>query len=209
MLSRGLGLILVLGVGGGWTPGARDGAAAPRAVSIVAQAKGTTSSEYIRGRAQRLKDMRALLNDPDSTIRLATLNEMLKSEDPALRQLGMEAGFASADQSMRALAIRLRFRPPADFVLEIAPVEGATKQEIDSLAKFGAHRHVRVKTFDDANGQMDLEGGHRGDTARLSGTLLTINFSRCQGNLRLGDGGILTGLLSCGGARASATARLF
>lgn len=176
---------------------------------LAQQPQNAPNADAIRARAQRIKEMRALLNDPDATVRLETLNQMLKSDDAALHQLGIEAGFASADQNMRALALRRRLQPPADLVLELSPPEtGDTKYVTEYLARWGSHVPLRIMAFDQATGQMKLAGGGSDESARLSGTLVLVVFKGCRGNLRLQDEGILAGPMSCRYGAVRAIARL-
>src|SRR6267143_3880695 len=102
-------------------------AAGPRSLEatsiVIAQATTAPSADKIRAQSQRMREYRALLGDPDSNVRLAALDEMLKSSEPAMRELAFEAGFASADQNMRALTLRARILSMKSFILELQNVD--------------------------------------------------------------------------------------
>jgi len=168
----------------------------PSTAILLVQHPDASSTDAIRARAQRLREARALLNDPDPIVRLAALNEMLKSGDPAERQLGTTLGFASADHDLRALALRQRLQPPTELSFDLV---GSTKQATEELARgeVGSHLVVRVETFTEATGLMKILTRFGYGSAQVSGTSVSINARICRGNFRLGDAGTLTGSLTC------------
>ncbi len=124
---------------------------------VLAQAAAAPSPDKIRAQSQRMKEFRALLADPDSNIRLAALDEMLKSNEPAMRELAFDAGFASADQNMRALALRARVLSMNTFVIDL---QNTAKMDDDSWQKLVAanrpHLTFTITKSDPQTGNLEL-----------------------------------------------------
>ena len=129
---------------------------------VLAQGGAASKSEpldpaQIRARAQRVKDLRALLADPDQNVRLSALDEMLKSSDPVMQEIAFESGFASADNAMRAVALRAKLGRIKGFAIEIQPPKDADKKVLEMASQFGGTVAVTIKTFDPATGKMELD----------------------------------------------------
>jgi len=159
---------------------------------IMAQATTAPSADKIRAQAQRMKEYRALLADPDSNVRLAALDEMLKSSEPALRELAFEAGFASADQNMRALTLRSRIFSLKNFVLEpqnVAKLADESWKRI--IADVGKNPSFNITKIDAQTGTVEV--------GTCPGRVAGQEFSFSCGNhgptarLRLTDGAVMTG----------------
>jgi hypothetical protein len=174
---------------------------------IIAQATTAPSADKIRAQAQRMKEYRALLADPDSNVRLAALDEMLKSSEPALRELAFEAGFASADQNMRALALRARILSMKSFVLELQNLPKLEDQELRRFsANFGGLApSFEIEKVDAQTGNIELRFGGSG---RVAGQEFSFIVSGGGARLRLIDGGVMTGKFSRNGKAVAVTLTL-
>ena len=167
---------------------------------VIAQATTAPSADKIRAQAQRMKEYRALLADPDSNVRLAALDEMLKSDEPALRELAFDAGFASADQNMRALTLRTRILSMKSFILEPQNVEKVADEVWRrAIAHFGPNPTFTITKVDAQTGNIEIQ--------QCPGRVAGQEFSfSCAGNngpamrLRLTDGAVMTGTYSRLGA---------
>jgi len=167
---------------------------------VIAQTTTAPSADRIRAQSQRMREYRALLADPDSNVRLAALDEMLKSSEPALRELAFEAGFASADQNMRALALRARIISMKSFVLELQNVAKLADEERRRvIAHFGPNPTFTITKVDEQTGNIEVQ--------QCPGRVAGQEFSfSCAGNngpamrLRLADGAVMTGTYSRLGA---------
>ena len=173
--------------------------------SLVAQArKGTTPTpEQSRSNAQRIKEWQALLRDPDATVRLSALNDLLNSDDPAFREIAYEAGFSSADRGMRALALRARVLSSTALTFEIELLEDATNQERSYWQQLGGRVSTPVSRVDAKSGEFVTRWG----SARVVGPGLVLQGG-CSGQLDLGDGAVVAGTVSCSGYRARWATRL-
>jgi hypothetical protein len=176
---------------------------------MIAQTTTAPSADKIRAQSQRMKEYRALLADPDSNVRLAALDEMLKSSEPALRELAFEAGFASADQNMRALTLRARIFSMKSFILEPQNVAKMADEEWKRLLqKIGAKPvfTFTISKVDPQTGNIDLEHCPGG---RVAGQEFAFSCSnRAAVRLRLTDGAVMTGTCSYGGERVAVTLTL-
>jgi hypothetical protein len=176
---------------------------------VIAQSAGATSVDKIRAQSQRMKEYRALLADPDADVRLAALDEMLRSGDAALRELAFEAGFASADQNMRALALRERVLSMKSFALELQNT-GKLPDEAWQKASAG-HRSAltfSVKKVEAQTGNMDITCSMWLCSGRVAGQELSFSTGQLIVRLRLIDGGVMSGTYSLNGRTIAATLTL-
>jgi hypothetical protein len=148
-----------------------------------------------------MREYRALLGDLDSNVRLATLDEMLKSSEPALRELAFEEGFASADQSMRALALRARVLSMKSFSLELENREKLADEAWQTIiAHFRGAVTFAIRKVDAQTGNIELTDAMGGCTGRVAGQEFSCNCRAGNMRLRLTDGAVMTGTLSHGSA---------
>jgi hypothetical protein len=176
--------------------------------TLLAQNTSAPSTDKIRAQAQRMKEYRALLADPDSNVRLAALDEMLKSSEAALRELAFEAGFASADQNMRALALRARILSMKGFVLELQNAEKLDNERWQKVtAQFGGlTRSFTIKKVDAQTGNIDI---HYCPDARVTGQEFSFSCGAYGTvRLRLTDGAVMIGTISSGNLAAPVTLTL-
>lgn len=174
---------------------------------VVAQA--SPSIDKIRAQSQRMKEYRALLADPDSNLRLAALDEMLKSSDAAMRELAFEAGFASADQNMRALALRERVLSMKSFSLELQNAEKLPDEAWQKAS--AAHRNgltFTVTKTDAQTGNLEIRNPYGPFTGRIAGQELSISGGQLIVRLRLVDGAVMSGTYSISGKPIAATLTL-
>ena len=148
--------------------------------------------------SQRMKEYRALLADPDSNVRLAALDEMLKSSEPAMRELAFEAGFASADQNMRALTLRARILSMKSFILEAQNVAKLADEEWRKVTNHfgGPARSYAITKVDAQTGNIDIPYCPNG---RVAGQEFSFSCGNSAVRLRLADGAVMTGTWSYGG----------
>jgi hypothetical protein len=170
-------------------------AASSHASIVIAQATSAPSADKIRAQSQRMREYRALLADPDSNVRLAALDEMLKSGEPALRELAFEAGFASADQNMRALALRARIMSMKSFILELKNVEKLDDERWRKVVSYfgGPALSFTITKVDAQTGNIDL---YQCPNGRVAGQEFSFSCGPRAVRLRLADGAVMSGFLS-------------
>ncbi|HKL25339.1 MAG TPA: hypothetical protein VJ910_03850 [Desulfuromonadales bacterium] len=170
------------------------------AVSAVgAELDAAALKQEIQQRAQTIREFRALLNDPDQTVRLAALDAMLKSDDIAMRELAYGICFNSADQAMRVVCLKNRFADLRTVAVALDNLGGPTEKQQKALADWGDVYDFEVQDYDEKTGQFTTSGesaNYRGK-GQVMGTGVTFSQRFCDGTFRLGEGGVLEGDLNC------------
>jgi hypothetical protein len=154
----------------------------------------TLDPAQIKARAQRIKDMRALLSDPDQNVRLAALDEMIKSGDPVMQEVAFETGFASADSAMRSVALRAKLAKIKSLTIEVSPPSGG--DAANALNRVGGQTQVfPIRTFDATTGAIVFDG-YNPPTGQLSGSELSIRRDNVAARFRLESGATLKGTIT-------------
>lgn len=168
----------------------------------------------INARKERINQFRALLNDPDQSTRLAALDVMLKSDDLAMKEVAYGIGFNSADDAMRALALKGKFRDVTVLPFKLTAGEKETEGEKSTLQKLANSYSFKLGEFHEDTGRFTFSGGDYPPSkydGQISGTGLEFQSRYCQGYFNLGESANLIGELRCNGAfegTYNATARL-
>lgn len=167
----------------------------------MSQAEMTAEAlkQQIQERSGKIQEFRALLNDPDQTVRLAALDVMLKSDDIAMRELAYGMGFNSADEAMRAVCLKNKFADQKLISIKIADISSPSDKQKKALDDWGGIYAFEVKTFDEKTGQFTSAGHYRNGTGQLNGTRLEFSQPHCNGSFQLIDGAVLAGELGCRG----------
>lgn len=167
--------------------------------TVLAQSAEELLNE-IQARKERINQFRALLNDPDQSTRLAALDVMLSSDDPAMKEIAYGIGFNSADEAMRALTLKGKFRDITMLPFTLSTSKDPTETEKNTLEKLAGAYSFRLNEFDADSGRFtffgpDYPGSKR--SGQISGTRVSFQSHLCQGDLTLGDGAVLSGELRC------------
>jgi len=178
--------LLILVMSACWSPG-------------QAEMSAEALKQQIQERSGKIQEFRALLNDPDQTVRLAALDVMLKSDDIAMRELAYGMGFNSADEAMRAVALKNKFADQKIISIKIADVSSPSDSQKKALDAWGGTYSFDIKSFDEKTGQFATSGNYRKGTGQLNGTRIEFSQPYCNGAFTLGDGAVLTGELGCTG----------
>ncbi|RRQ22353.1 hypothetical protein [Thiohalobacter thiocyanaticus] len=164
-------------------------------------AGGETSAEalkqQIQQRSQNIKEFRALLNDPDQTVRLAALDTMLKSDDVAMRELAYGVCFNSADQAMRVICLKNRFGDLRTVVISIKGIDNPTENQEKVLNEWNGTYSFEVSDYDEKTGQFTTTGTYVQGKGQVTGTGIEFSQQYCNGGFQLVDGGTMEGELGC------------
>lgn len=176
-------------------------------VSVVANSSlAETSAEalkrQIQERSTKMKEFRALLNDPDQTVRLASLDVMLKSDDIAMREMAFGMCFNSADQAMLAICLKNKFADFQTLTLNIVEKSGWSDTEKKALADWGGVYSFDVTNYDEKSGQFTSAGSYKIGKGQITGIQVKFTQPYCNGTFKLIDGGILEGEIGCTGSWA-------
>lgn len=168
--------------------------------TVLAQSAEELLNE-ISERKERINQFRALLNDPDQSTRLAALDVMLSSDDPAMKEIAYGIGFNSADEAMRALTLKGKFRDITMLPFTLDAGKDATETEKNTLEKLAGAYSFRLNEFDADSGRFTFTGSDASSSkhGQISGTRVSFQSRLCQGDLALGDGAVLAGELRCSG----------
>jgi hypothetical protein len=154
----------------------------------------TLDPAQIKARAQRIKDMRALLSDPDQNVRLAALDEMIKSGDPVMQEVAFETGFASADSAMRSVALRAKIAKIKALTIEVSPPSGGdAAKALNDVG--GQTQGLPIKSFDAATGAIVFDG-YNSPSGQVSGSELSIRWANKAARFRLESGAMLKGSIT-------------
>ncbi len=146
------------------------------------RAAATFDAASIRRQAAQMTEFRALLSDPDSTVRLLTMREAIRAGDATQRHLAIEAGLASNESSMIEQALRGIMVNIRQIVIELVDADGKP------LTKSGQYANITmpIDQFNPETGQMEGAGVcGRKWSGQLQGVVLSFNTADhfCSGSL--------------------------
>lgn len=171
----------------------------PSAEELMAQAKE---------RAARIAEYRDILNNPDQNVRLAALDIMLQSDDPVMREVAYKQGFISADDTMRAVALRNRLNDLREFTFQLSLTDSPTEVEKQAIVEeFQGIYGIQIREYDVNSGKVVKFNDYHQNSGQVSGISLVLNFEakRCRGDFTLGDGPVLEGTITCSNKRYAGT----
>jgi hypothetical protein len=164
----------------------------------------------IKKRATEMAELKALLNDPDQSMRLAALDTMLKSEDTAMRELAYNVGLNSADDAVRSITLRNKFNEISSFSINVALPKGADKQSVEFFSKYagGGIYSIYIEKYDEKKGNFTFndQGKNSDRKGSVSGLTLSFRGYYCNGNLILNEESEYQGNLNCRGVSYPVTA---
>jgi len=167
-----------------------------------AESAAEALKRQIQERSGNMKEFRALLNDPDQTVRLAALDVMLKSDDVAMRELAFGVCFSSADEAMRAVCLKNKFADQKMISIKISDISSPSDTQKKALQDWGGIYTFTMKSFDEKTGQFVTKGQYVNGTGQLNGTRIEFAQAYCNGTFELSDGAVLKGELGCRGGWA-------
>lgn len=151
------------------------------------EGSGTSVLESIQREAKEAEQLRAALQSPDQSVRLAAFRAMVNSGNPAFAEMAITTAFANADQATKALAIRAAFESVQVMEVELtlpqdAP-EGA-KPKLDSALK-GSFATISDIKYDSKTGkfQGQVSGFGTNGSGQVSGMTISFQTPGCAGTL--------------------------
>jgi len=155
--------------------------------------------KQIQERAAKVKQYRELLGNPDQTIRISALDVMLKSDDHVMRELAFNLGFSSADDAMRAIALKNKIVYMKQLNFNLSLTETPTEVEKKGiLEEFSYAYSIDIQDYDINSGAFKFRNYGR-SKGQVSGTGLSLqdNSYNCSANTALSEGATLMGTLKC------------
>jgi hypothetical protein len=170
--------------------------------------RAQTDAEALRARilerSSKIDGFKALLNDPNPTVRLAAFDEMVASGDSAMREVAIEAGLNSADAPMRALAFREMIAGAKTVALNISAPSESTKPTTN-FVRNNPVVPIHIESVDRVTGHAEVKWGSYKGTGQLTGLRLTFDVRRCTVQLDLDDENQVTGTTTCGNTQPMPT----
>ncbi len=177
-MSRRLSMLLaaVLGIG----------ASGAQAQALPDPAALLASAQQTGGLIQQYRD---ILRNPDANVRLAAFIQLARVDDPVVRQMAYDEGFASSDALLRNMALRYSFFDRSHFIITYA--DGATQAET-----------YRIPESDLTTGEFRFANGYPG---RVQGSKVQLTYGECVYDFALDDEDLLVGEETCRGERKPVT----
>jgi len=180
-------------------------AASVTSISVLAE----SMAEQIKKRATETAELKALLNDPEQSMRIAALDSMLKSKDTAMRELAYNVGLNSADDAARSITLRNKFNELSTLVINTTLPESAEEKVKVNFQKYagGGEYILTIEKYDEQKGSFEFidHATYSGRVGTVSGLTVTFRGKFCNGSLILNDESEYQGKLNCGGISYPAT----
>jgi hypothetical protein len=151
--------------------------------------------QAIQAKAAEMKQAKVLLNSPDASTRLAVIEAMLDSDDISMRETAYTVGFASADDTVRAITARKRFKELKVMNFEVKLPENANEMQKKIFAKFGSLLVFNISKYNESTGEIDFKDSSK--KASVSGITLNVrDKGYYTATLVMNDESIYAGILS-------------
>jgi hypothetical protein len=180
------------------------------ALTISTSAIAESLADKIKKRAAETSEVKALLNDPDQNTRIAALDVMLKSQDTAMREIGYTTGFNSADDTLRAIALRNKFNELNSITVYFELPENPTENKKEIYDGWSGSLVMGLTAYNEANGNFrarDQFSSSKNDS-NVSGLSVNFKTNYCGGTLVLNEESVLEGEITCEKQSFSATANI-
>ncbi|MBA6349910.1 hypothetical protein [Colwellia sp. BRX8-9] len=175
---------------------------------LMANASAESMAEQIKKRSIEMKEVKALLNDPDQSTRLAAMDMMLKSSDTAMKEQAYSVGFNSADDAVRAIALRNKLNEISSLTLYFTLSETATEKNKEIYQKFGGSLTLLMNKYDEKTAKFTTYSSYSGSSSagrsqskpgNVSGLTVSFGTTNCSGTLLLNEQSELVGDVNCNG----------
>lgn len=146
-------------------------------------AAGTFDAANIRRQAAQMAEFRALLSDPDPTVRLITMREAIRAGDAGQRQMAIDAGLSSSESAMLDIALRGVMVNIQQIIIEFADADG--KPSVEGGV---ANLRLTLAEFNPESGQTKGTSAYNGSpkwSGQLQGVVFSFNAENhwCSGTL--------------------------
>jgi len=123
------------------------------------------------------------------------LDVMLKSDDHVMRELAFNLGFSSADDAMRAIALKNKIVYMKHLNFNLSLTKAPSEIEKKGILKRFSHAFsIDIQDYDINSGAFKFSPRGKG---QVSGTGISLQLKYCSANIALSEGSTLTGTLKC------------
>jgi hypothetical protein len=166
----------------------------------VSNAFSQSLVEQIKARAAEISELKTLLNNPDSAVRIAAIDVMQGSDDLAMREMGFSAGINSSDEAIVALTIRNKFKEIKNFTIEFELPKDANEKIKNVFKKLGSGQlPYYVKSYDPMTATMvtnTVASNNYNANSSISGTKLHLKSVNTNGAFSLNDEAMYVGYIT-------------
>lgn len=117
--------------------------------------------ESARAQAREFNELKAGINDPDQSVRLAVFDAMLGHSNPALRLSAIETGLMSTDSIMRARALHAQIFSMTQLHVKLAVDPQSTAKQQEAAKAYLAEESdvllIPIYTKDATNGELNKD----------------------------------------------------
>lgn len=184
---------LVAGSALGQKVGGLGGSAAGQKAGRSSQQSAAEVLKHSSAASAELEQLQRNLRSPDAAVRLSTFQAMVASDNPSLKELAIEEGFASTQETMKTLAFRAAGMDID--TISLVPVGLPGGQVYRNHEQYVKQLTFSLKEYDWRSGtfcRFRENNGVCGDLAytkgQISGRVLTFRSNDCSGQLQNIDG---------------------
>jgi hypothetical protein len=183
--------------------------------ALLASTAGAASAQNVVDLTQRIQDTAGtiqkkldLLKSPDQTMRVATFHETLRSKNPAMIDVAIEAALASEDRSLQALGVRAAFMQVRSIVAKLDGRGNSSSQTQAVIQACGDAVQYMVEGYSYETGTFEVRGQDHVGVGQINGTTvsLTIEYG-CSMTGTLQSDRTFAGLVSAPYKKGSLPAR--
>lgn len=175
----------------------------------VASAQTMTDlTPRIRDTAGTIQKNLDLIHAPDQATRVAAFHEILRSKNPAMIDVAIEAALASDDRSLQALGVRTAFMQVRSIVAKLDSRSNAASQTQAVVQACGDAVQYTVEGYSYETGMFEVRGQDHVGVGQVNGTTvsLTIEYG-CSMTGTLQSDRTFVGLVSAPYKKGSLPAR--
>lgn len=150
----------------------------------------TSVLENIQRDAKEVEQLRAALQSPDQSVRVAAFWAMVNSGNPALAEMAITTAFANADQATKALAIRAAFASIRVMEVELTLPQDASEEAKRELGQALGHSFATISNikYDSNSGKFQGHFGGYDSSGQVSGMTISFQTMGCAGTLTNKEG---------------------
>jgi hypothetical protein len=175
------------------------------------EGSGTSVLESIQREAKEAEQLRAALQSPDQSVRLAAFWAMVNSGNPAFAEMAITTAFANADQATKALAVRAAFASVQVMEVELSLPQDASVEAKKELGVALANSWATITDikYDLKSGKFQGSIPHGIGSGQVSGMTISFQTPGCSGTLNNKEGTwIFQGKVRCNASTYPGTFRL-
>ena len=171
-----------------------------RRIALIAVALGAglsnaaaQSLEEIKERARFLQEYKSLISESaEPTLRLAAIEQGLKSKDDLVRREAFDATLDSDDADLVFLGLRHLFKERTQFMMELTLPDEPSDQQKRDFTKYGQTTFTRLNVLE--NSEISFNGAYKGAFITKG---FMLNWGNCNLKVNSVSKEVLSGTFAC------------